>query len=84
MSGSRSVHPVPERPAAVRALILYPTNALVEDQICRLRRAVWTAADLDGDGPQLYFGRYTGETLGGARFSRPESIAESSCGQRRP
>ena len=29
----------PERPRAVRALILYPLNALVEDQMTRLRRA---------------------------------------------
>jgi len=28
------------RPAAVRALILYPMNALVEDQLSRLRRAL--------------------------------------------
>ena len=28
------------RPAGVRSLILYPTNALVEDQISRLRQAV--------------------------------------------
>jgi DEAD/DEAH box helicase domain-containing protein len=32
-----------ERPAALRALIIYPLNALVEDQLGRLRRA------LDGD-----------------------------------
>ena len=66
----------PQRPAAVRALILYPTNALVEDQISRLRRAVWRAAALDGDGPQFYFGRYTGETLGGARLGRPERLQD--------
>ena len=28
------------RPAAVRALIVYPMNALVEDQLSRLRRAL--------------------------------------------
>ena len=51
------------REAAVRAMILYPTNALVEDQISRLRRAIET---LDGDGKHapIYFGRYTGVTLG--------------------
>ncbi len=63
--------PVADRPAAVRALVLYPTNALVEDQITRLRRAVWAAAELNGNGPQFYFGRYTGETLGGARVVSP-------------
>lgn len=51
------------RPAAVRALILYPTNALVEDQITRLRKAVRVIA-AQADGRQLWFGRYTGATLG--------------------
>jgi ATP-dependent helicase YprA (DUF1998 family) len=55
------------RQAAVRALVLYPMNALVDDQLARLRRA------LDGDrarawldrhrnGHRFYFGRYTGQT----------------------
>lgn len=69
------------RSAAVRALILYPTNALVEDQITRLRRAVWTASGEDGGGPQFYFGRYTGETIGGARFARPSSLKEQVAKQ---
>jgi DEAD/DEAH box helicase domain-containing protein len=51
------------RPAALRAVVLYPTNALVEDQISRLRRAVTRAQRPDG-GPPITFGRYTGETLG--------------------
>jgi DEAD/DEAH box helicase domain-containing protein len=56
-----------ERPAAVRALLLYPMNALVEDQVNRLRRA------LDSDdvrrvcaeslgGNRIYFGRFNGST----------------------
>ncbi|MGR6900778.1 DEAD/DEAH box helicase [Glutamicibacter sp. BSL13] len=51
------------RPAAVRAMILYPTNALVEDQLTRLRLAFRRIAE---DLPQarLWFGRYTGATLG--------------------
>jgi DEAD/DEAH box helicase domain-containing protein len=53
------------RPAAVRAIILYPTNALVEDQIARLRRAIIAAPADRGDGaPRFWFGRYTGATLG--------------------
>jgi DEAD/DEAH box helicase domain-containing protein len=52
------------RPAAIRALLLYPTNALVEDQITRLRRAVRTIA-AQPDGRRLWFGRYTGATIGG-------------------
>jgi Lhr-like helicase len=55
------------RPAAVRTLILYPMNALVEDQLTRLRQT------LDSDSARewfadhrlcnrFYFGRYTGLT----------------------
>lgn len=51
------------RPAAIRAFVLYPTNALVEDQITRLRKAMRTIATMP-DGRQLWFGRYTGVTLG--------------------
>lgn len=51
-----------ERPSAMRSLVLYPTNALVEDQIARLRRATRAIASLGGR--QLWFGRYTGVTLG--------------------
>lgn len=51
-------------PAAVRALILYPTNALVEDQISRLREAAFRSQE-DGEAPWFFFGRYTGATPGG-------------------
>ena len=55
------------RPAAVRALLLYPLNALVEDQLVRLRVALDSATartwlDTHRDGNRLYFGRYTGRT----------------------
>ncbi|MCA9959242.1 MAG: DEAD/DEAH box helicase, partial [Anaerolineales bacterium] len=56
-----------QRQAAIRTLILYPMNALVEDQMQRLRKA------LDSDeahewlknhrgNNRFYFGRYTGQT----------------------
>jgi ATP-dependent helicase YprA (DUF1998 family) len=55
------------RPAAVRALVLYPMNALVEDQMSRLRRALdsndvreWM--NTKHPGHRLYFGRYNGST----------------------
>lgn len=51
------------RTPALRAMVLYPTNALVEDQISRLRQAV-ARAPRRGGGPALYFGRYTGGTEG--------------------
>ncbi len=55
------------RDAAVRALILYPMNALVEDQVGRLRQALDSEAardwlDVNRNGHRLYFGRYTGAT----------------------
>ena len=50
------------RPAAVRSIILYPTNALVEDQISRLRRALMAVSIVGA--PQIFFGRYTGATPG--------------------
>lgn len=51
------------RPAAVRAMILYPTNALVEDQMARLRLAVRALGERFPGRP-IWFGRYTGITLG--------------------
>lgn len=55
------------RHAAIRALVLYPMNALVEDQLIRLRRlfdgpqsAAWF--DQNRPGQRFYFGRYTGQT----------------------
>lgn len=58
--GMRSCDPS----AAVRALILYPTNALVEDQISRIRQAAFRGQGVNGE-PLFYFGRYTGGTVGG-------------------
>jgi DEAD/DEAH box helicase domain-containing protein len=56
-----------QRPAAIRALILYPMNALVEDQVQRLRRALDSSnarnwLDQNRAGNRFYFGRYTGRT----------------------
>ncbi len=56
-----------ERTAAVRALVIYPMNALVEDQIRRLRsgldsRNALTWLDTNLGGNRFYFGRYTGRT----------------------
>lgn len=56
------------RPAAIRALVLYPMNALVEDQMARLREAL----DCDEvrqfmndnlQGNRIYFGSYNGSTI---------------------
>ena len=60
------------RPAAVRALVLYPMNALVEDQLARMRKALdskearkWL--DENRNGNRIYFGRYNGSTPGSWR-----------------
>lgn len=55
------------RPAAVRALILYPMNALVEDQLTRLRKALDSEAARDWlnenrPGQRFYLGRYNSLT----------------------
>ena len=69
------------RPGAVRALVLYPTNALVEDQVSRLRLGL-RALDHGSRRSPLWFGRYTGGTPGrgellpGARIDdRVRSVA---------
>lgn len=65
-----------DRPRALRSTILYPLNALAEDQMVRLRTAL-DSPNREEDGQQLmgarswfaenrsdcfYFGRYTGRT----------------------
>lgn len=55
------------RPAAMRALILYPMNALVEDQLTRIRRALDSEAahqvmDRHFRCNRIFFGRYTSDT----------------------
>ncbi len=54
------------RPAAMRAIVLYPMNALVNDQLRRLRQTLdstesllWQRRNLDGN--VVRFGRYTGQ-----------------------
>ncbi|WP_456022939.1 DEAD/DEAH box helicase [Pseudomonas protegens] len=54
----------PSRPKAIRAMILYPMNALVEDQLSRLRKALDSpeaheVMDKRLKGNRIFFGRYT-------------------------
>jgi hypothetical protein len=60
-------HERDRRPAALRALLLYPLNALIEDQLGRIRKACdgkdardWLQAHRPGH--RLWFGRYTSLT----------------------
>ncbi|WP_019711548.1 DEAD/DEAH box helicase [Streptomyces xinghaiensis] len=62
---------------AVRAMVLYPMNALVDDQMMRLRKTLdgdaarqWAARHRNGH--RFYFGRYTGATpVSGEPDSKP-------------
>lgn len=60
-------HEHPDRPKALRALVLYPMNALVEDQLTRLRRTfdspeAHEIMDKRFSGNRLFFARYTSAT----------------------
>lgn len=77
-----------KRRAAVRALILYPMNALVEDQLIRLRKA------LDSDearavmekhfkGNRIFLGRYVGDTPVTGFHNHPRPGAEEEKRRRR-
>ncbi len=67
-----------QRPAAVRALVLYPMNALVEDQMTRIRRALDSpeAEEVQKrcfNGNRLTFARYTGKTPVSGHLRHPRS-----------
>ncbi|MEK6438959.1 DEAD/DEAH box helicase [Pseudonocardia sp. T1-2H] len=64
------------RPASMRAIVLYPTNALVEDQVVRLRRAVRNIAALRRES-QLWFGRYTSASLG--TVTQPQGSSDNAA-----
>ena len=72
------------RPAAVRALVVYPMNALVEDQLTRLRRALdsplardWLAEHRNGN--RIYIGRYNSVTpVPGHEYRAPSRTGHTS------
>jgi DEAD/DEAH box helicase domain-containing protein len=71
------------RPAAVRALILYPMNALVEDQLTRLRLALdsdevreWLDHESNCKGNRIYFGRYNSSTPTAGKLTNDYKIKE--------
>ena len=58
--------------AAIRALVMYPMNALVADQLSRLREAldsdkVRKVLDSDFKGNRIFFGQYNSATIGGSK-----------------
>jgi DEAD/DEAH box helicase domain-containing protein len=89
-SFQRETNEAPGRPKAVRALILYPMNALVEDQMVRLRRALdsdeaHAAMEKHFNGNRIFFGRYTGATkvTGWLKHPRIKTTAEQKKAQER-
>jgi hypothetical protein len=76
------------RPQAVRALILYPMNALVADQMVRLRKALDSEAsratmDARLAKNRIFFGNYTGETPVTGHLSHPRLSSDPVEGRRR-
>ncbi|MBW9267605.1 MAG: DEAD/DEAH box helicase [Candidatus Thiodiazotropha sp. (ex. Lucinisca nassula)] len=70
-----------DRPKAVRALVLYPMNALVEDQLVRLRKALDSdeahrVLDEEAKGNRIFFGRYTSATPVTGWLHHPRRAAE--------
>jgi DEAD/DEAH box helicase domain-containing protein len=69
------------RTGAVRAMLMYPTNALVEDQMVRMREIMQSLMEeIPGcNNPPFTFGRYTGTTLGRLRDGQvfPRTVEET-------
>jgi len=89
MSSQKSVAPSKERIPGMRALILYPMNALVEDQLTRLRLALDSKEmhalyDKRCGGHKPRFARYSGRTIGGSSNPRdgtePGNLADKKKG----
>jgi DEAD/DEAH box helicase domain-containing protein len=94
-SSARRLRHATPRPAALRALLIYPMNALVEDQMSRLRAALDSdaahgvyAAHQDVFGPdRVTFGRYNSQTPVAGHPIRPgddgEAVPDHARVQRR-
>jgi Lhr-like helicase len=64
---AQRAHEPPTRPSAIRGLFLFPLNALVEDQLVRIREACDSAEvsrwlSKHRPGQRFWFGRYNGST----------------------
>lgn len=69
------------RESAVRAIIIYPMNALVEDQLARLRKAldsdeIQEFLDTNLGGNRIFFGRYNSESPVAGEFIKSEKPEE--------
>jgi DEAD/DEAH box helicase domain-containing protein len=78
------------RPPALRALLLYPMNALVEDQLSRLRDALdsdethqaYKAEDSYFKGNKITFARFNGETPVSGHPYRAEGVRNENAQKR--
>lgn len=78
-----------KREAALRAIILYPMNALVEDQLIRLRKSLdseevreWFKDKANGN--RIYFGRYYSKTpIAGHEKLGPDSVGAQKWDHKR-
>lgn len=78
----------PNRNPALRALILYPMNALVDDQMVRLRKALDSDAarsvmDERFSGNRIFFGQYTSSTPVTGYARHPRRYADPAEKKRR-
>ena len=78
----------PRDRAAVRALVLYPMNALVADQMSRLRKAldsdnVRAFMDDKLQGNRIFFGGYNGQTIGVKNFNLLDQDREKKVREQR-
>jgi len=71
------------RPAAIRAIVIYPMNALVEDQVTRLREAldsdeIQQFMDEKLGGNRIFYGRYNSATPVSGQFERSDDKEKES------
>lgn len=73
-----------ERSPAIRSLLLYPMNALVADQVARLRKALDSDEarrflDNNCKGNRIFFGSYNGKTRSARDIGDLERLANESA-----
>lgn len=70
-----------KRPVAIKSIIVYPMNALVEDQMTRLRQTldsddVRAYCDSDLNGHRIFYGRYNSSSPVSGKLSKPNDENE--------
>lgn len=83
LSAEAMQRPNEKRDAAMRAIIVYPMNALVEDQMTRLREAldsdeIQKLFDEEFGGNRIFFGRYNSTTPVSGQFKKSTDTTEEA------